>query len=142
MMIAKSPTLPIQEAFFERATNDPELAALGATVHDEPPEGAPRPYVIVGEAPFITVPDNTHSGFGWRTTITLGTWIEERGYKLGHQIQDRLIALFNRRPLDLFGFHVVTVKHEMDLLTRDPNPRLRHLQVRFIVQTEQLREES
>lgn len=139
-MIARSPTLEIQTVFFERASADVELTeTLGAQVFDQPPEGEPRPYVVIGEDPFFTVPDNTHSGFGWDTTITLGTWTEQRGFKLGHEIQGRLIELFNRQPMDLFGFHVVVVKHQLDRLARDPNHRLRHTQVRFTVQTEQER---
>lgn len=140
-MIAETPDLLIQQTFFTRASTDPELVeTLGAGVYDHPPEDAQRPYVVIGEDPFFTVPDNTHSGFGWRTTLTLGAWTEQRGFKTGHEIQGRLIALFNHQPMTLPGFHVVVVKHELHRLARDPNPRLRHTQVRFVIETEQDRE--
>jgi hypothetical protein len=135
-MIARSPTGPIQEAAFNRASTDTALTEdLGAEVYDYVPEGQPRPYVALGEA--FTVPDNTHGKFGWRTTVSLEVWSEERGFKQVNEIKDRLIQLFDHQPLALVDYHTVDVRHEFDQNLRDPDPNKRRAIVRFTVRTEQ-----
>lgn len=136
--MSKTPDLAIQTAFFERANGDAVLReGLGAEVFDYPDEKANRPYVVIGEDPFFTVPDNSHGSFGWNTTLTLGTWTEQRGFKLGHEIQGRLIELFDHQRFPIPGFHLVEIRHQLHRLARDPNPRLRHTQTRFTILTEQ-----
>lgn len=133
-MIAKSPTGAIQLAMYERVRDDPG----SVDIYDYTPEQAKRPYIVFGNA--ITTPDNTHSGFGWRTVVSLEIWAEERGFKEIDNIKNRLIGLFDHQQMALDGFHVVVVKHEFDQNLRDPNPRLRRANLRFIVETEQDRE--
>jgi hypothetical protein len=133
------PDLEIQQAIFVRASADETITqAFGAGVYDEPPEDAPRPYLIVGDAPFTTTRDEAHGTFGWETVITVSIWVEERGFKLAHELAQRLVELFHRQFMELPSFHVVDVRLEMSQLLRDPsNPRLRRSQVRLRIRTEQ-----
>lgn len=133
-MITQSPTGVIQEAIFARIDQDPE----SPDVYDHVSEGAPHPYVVIGDT--VTTPDNTHSGFGWRTIATLEVWVKERGYKQANAIKNRLVQLFDHQPLVLDGFHTVVVKHEFDQTLRDPDPRLRRAILRLVIETEQDRE--
>jgi hypothetical protein len=135
-MTTRSPTLPIQEAIFERASNDDGLQALSAETFDWVEESAKPPYVVVGEA--FTTPDNTHGSIGWITIATLSIWSKERGFREANQIKDRLIELFDHQPLEIDGFHTVEVRFEFDQTLRDPQPTLRRALLRLRVQTEQL----
>lgn len=132
-----SPTLAIQEAMYERAAADAGLEALDTEVFDHVPEKhRPRRYVVIGES--FTTPDNDHSGRGWITISTLSIWTDERGFKVAHQIKDRLIELFDHVPLTVDGFHHVETRHEFDQLLRDPEPILRRAILRLRTTTEEL----
>ncbi len=133
-----SPTLPIQQAIYARASVDPLLDELDAEVFDYVPEGKqhPRRYVVVGES--FTTPDNTHSGRGWITISTLSIWTDERGFMVAHQIKDRLIEIFDHQSLDVAGFHHVETRHEFDQLLRDSEPILRRAILRLRTTTEEL----
>lgn len=133
--MTEHPGLVIQEAIFGRISADPELLALGVQTFDYVPEGAHRPYVVVGEA--ITTPDNTHGAFGWITVSTLSIWSQERGFRQAHEIKNRLIVLFDHQPLIVAGFHHVETRHEFDQMTRDPDPKLRRALLRLRTATEQ-----
>jgi hypothetical protein len=82
--VAVSPLGPIQQALYERLTDDAELMGLVSGVFDHVPEGTQRPYVVVGEA--TSIPDNRHGGFGRQSTATLHIWTRERGFR-GQQLR-------------------------------------------------------
>lgn len=131
-----SPTLPIQEAIFGRASTDDELTkTLGAEIYDYVPEGVVRPYVVIGEA--FTIPDNAHGSIGWVTVSTLSIWSDARGFQEVNRIKDRLIRLFDHQPLVVAGFHHVETRHEFDQDFRDAQPTLRSALVRLRTSTEQ-----
>jgi hypothetical protein len=134
MTDAKSPTGLIQQALFERIAADEQ----SPDVYDHVLEGADIDYVVIGEA--FSTPDNTHSGFGFRTVATLEVWTKQRGFKRASDIKDRLLQLFDHKPMELDGFHVVDVKFEFDQTLRDPNPKLRRAILRLAIRTEQDRE--
>ncbi len=138
-MTALLPDLEIQQDVYVRAGADEAITqTFGAGVYDEPPEDAPRPYLIVGDAPFTTTRDESHGTFGWETVITVSIWVEQRGFKVAHELAQRLVELFHRQPMTLPSFHVVDVRLELSQLLRDPsNPRLRRSQVRLRIRTEQ-----
>lgn len=132
----RSPTLPIQEALYERASADPVLSELEVEVFDYVDEDhRPRTYVVIGEA--FTTPDNTHGSIGWTTVATLSIWTEERGFRAAHVIKDRLIELFDHQPLEVAGFHHVETRFEFDQMLRDPQPTLRRALLRLRIATEQ-----
>ncbi|MGH9204209.1 MAG: DUF3168 domain-containing protein [Vicinamibacterales bacterium] len=133
--LTRSPTLPIQEAIYDRASADDELKALDAEIYDYVPEDAPRPYVVIGEA--FTTPDNTHGEIGWVTISTLSIWSDDRGFRQAHLVKDRIVQLFDHQPLTVEGFHHVETRFEFDQMLRDPQPTLRRALLRLRTATEQ-----
>lgn len=133
-----SPTLPIQEALFERIRDDDVISELGYEVFDYVPEDKERErkYVTVGE--MFTTPDNTGGSIGWITIATLTVWSKERGFRIPHAVKDRLIELFDHQPMTVDGFHHVETRHEFDQLLYDPQPTLRRALLRLRISTEQL----
>lgn len=148
MNAAATETLgPIQRSLYLRLTGDATLTAMLGTapatpargalmgVYDGAPEGAPFPYVTLGEA--IETPRNAHAVYGAETVVTLHVWSKQRGYSEGLGIAGRLRQLLDHQLLDVVGHDVIAVRHEQTLTLRDPNPELRHLPVRFRITTEQ-----
>jgi hypothetical protein len=135
--VAVSPLGPIQQALYERLTDDAELMGLVSGVFDHVPEGTQRPYVVVGEA--TSIPDNRHGGFGRQSTATLHIWTRERGFRTAQQIEDRIVQLLDHQPLGVDGLHTVAVRFEFSQTLVDPEPPgdIRHIPIRFRVITEQ-----
>ncbi len=112
------------------------LQALGlAGVYDHVPETARRPYVVLGEA--IETPDNTHDGFGRIVVATLHVWSDYRGHAEQLAICDRLVRLLDHSRQELAGHRCISIRHELTQPLRDPDPKIRHLSVRFRITTEQ-----
>jgi hypothetical protein len=132
---ARSPLLPIQTAFYQRMTGDPDLMQVVSGVFDEVPESEQKPYVVLGEA--IETPRNNHGQFGRETVETLHVWSDHAGFSEALTIKNLLIELFDHQPLTVDGQHVVSVRYEFSQTLRDPNPDLRHVVLRFRVTTEQ-----
>lgn len=138
---------PTQAAFYARMIGDATLLAkLGQKtvpsgkppmdgVYDGAPEGAPYPLIDLGEA--VETPRNALAQLGSEVVVTLHVWLQGDGYAAGHAIVNDLKRLFDHQPLVIAGHAVVSVRHEQTLTLRDPNPKLRHLPVRFRLTTEQ-----
>ncbi len=131
----ESPCAAIQEAVYARLSGDEQLAAMVKGVFDEVPEQVVYPYVTVGEA--VETPFDTHDCYGAKVDTANHIWSDYRGYLQGNRIAGQIVALLARQPLDVDGHRVVTVKHRQTTPMRDPNPRLRHVVVRFQIITEQ-----
>lgn len=121
--------LPVQRALYAR------LTGLDLDVYDDVPEGAEFPYVVVGEA--TTVPDNTLTDFGHRSTVTAHVWSAYSGYSEALGIAGQLVAALDHQPLEVAGFDVIAVHHEQTVTMRDPDRDVRHVPVRFAIYTEQ-----
>ncbi|MEV1006130.1 DUF3168 domain-containing protein [Streptomyces sp. NPDC049881] len=137
MTVPTSPALPVQRALYARLNGDDELSGLVSGVHDGAPEPAPYPFVVLGEA--METPDNSHSGYGRQTVVTLHVWSRARGFAEGHGIAVRLVQLLDHQPLAVEGHHhIVTLYEFMQTLT-DPEPPgdIRHVVLRFRVRTSQ-----
>ncbi|WP_018503095.1 DUF3168 domain-containing protein [Parafrankia discariae] len=107
-------------------------------VFDFVPETARRPYITLGEA--IETPDNTHSGYGRQTLLTLHVWTEIRGYAQGNAIVDRLVALLDHQPLTITGRRWISTRLEFAQALPDPDPRIRHHVLRFRITSTILQE--
>lgn len=124
------PLLPIQRAVFARLD-----AELTVDVHDHVPEAAQYPYVVVGEG--TATPDNAHDRFGHDSTITLHVWSTYHGTSEALGIAGELIGLLDHSPLVVDELTTVAVRHQQTVTMRDPDADLRHVAVRFAVNTEQ-----
>lgn len=126
--------LPVQGAMFARIKADAVLnAAIGGRVYDEPPEGAAYPYVVLGDG--VETPDNEVAAFASRVAATLHVWSAYRGFREALVIAGHLIRVLDRQPLVVEGRGVVAVRHEQTITLRDPDSDVRHVVVRFAVDT-------
>lgn len=122
----------VQTAIYQALSQAPELAGVG--VHDEIPEPAAWPYIVVGEA--IEQPDNTHNRFGWQTLATLHIWSRYEGFAEANAIASHVTRLLDHQPLDVSGRHHVVTRSEFAQTLRDPEPGIRHVVLRFRIFTE------
>lgn len=126
--------LPLQGAMFARIKADVPLnTAVGGRVYDEVPEAATYPYVVLGEG--VETPDNEVAAFASRVAATLHVWSSYRGFREALDLAGHLIRLFDRQPLTVPGRNVVAVRHEQTITMRDPDSDVRHVVVRFGVET-------
>lgn len=125
----------IQRACFARMSADEALDAMVSGVFDEVPEEAEFPYVTLGEA--IEAPDNAHDSYGAKTAVAFHIWSDYRGYLEANTIGSHLQSLFDHQPLEIEGHRLVAMRFRQQTPMRDPNPKIRHVIVRFDVVTEQ-----
>lgn len=135
---------PAQEALYARLRGDEALRDLLAApggprglhgVYDGAPEGAPYPYVVLGEA--VETPRNAHGAFGAEVLADVHVWDQARTFSTAQRVAGRVRALLDHQPLAVAGHVVVSVRHEQTQTLRDPDPELRHLLVRIRITTEQ-----
>ena len=132
---AESAVDQIHRAIYARLTGDPELSGMVTGVWDDVPEDADWPYVTIGES--IESPDNTHGGFGRDVVATLHVWTKYAGTSQGARIGNRIVGLLDQQPLDIAGHTHIFTRFEFMQSLRDPDPRIRHVVLRFRVATEQ-----
>lgn len=141
MTAPTSPALAVQTAIYTALTGDQQLMDLlsGEGVYDWVDGDPAYPYVVIGEA--LETPDNTHSGYGRQTPVTLHVWSRYRGYKQALEIAQRIIQVLDHQPLAVAGHHHVVTRYEFMQTLTDPDPsgQIRHVPIRFRVITEQPR---
>ncbi len=131
-----SPILAVQTAVYTVLSGDSTLTStLGAGVYDEVPETAKLPYVVVGEA--YETADNAHDRKARRTTITVHVWSEQEGFTEPVTIANRVVTLLDHTALAVSGWTHVVTRYDFMQTLRDPDPNLRHVPVRFVVETEE-----
>lgn len=126
---------PVQAAIFAKLTGDATLTAMISGVYDgDAPEGAARPYVLIGES--IETADDAHGAFGRQTVQTLHVWSDYRGFAECNAIVGVLQTLLDQQPLDIVGARHVATRFELAQTSVDPDrPGLRHAPVRFRIIT-------
>lgn len=125
---------PLQQALYTRLTGDAALMADVAGVHDQVPEQAAYPYIVIGEA--TATPQGAHDRYGRRSTVTLHIWSTYHGFSEALGVLDHLVRLLDHQALPIAGHHTVAVRHAQTVTMRDPDADLRHVAVRFAVETE------
>lgn len=124
--------LPAQRALYNALTGN---LTPPTGVHDEVPDDATFPYVVIGEA--TATPDNAHDRFGHVATVTLHVWSSAHGYTEALGIVGELLALLDHQALTLDGLDSVVVRWQQTVTMRDPDRDLRHAIARFAISTEQ-----
>jgi len=134
-MLSESPVNPLQKALYARLNGDATLTTLmgPSSVHDQPPEGDPYPYIRLGD--HLDIPDNDLTSFGREVTETLHVWTRERSNGPGQAIAARVVELLDHQPdaLVVAGHQVVAIRWEFGQALTDPNPEIRHHVLRFRV---------
>lgn len=125
----------LNAAMYAKATADAELSNLATGIFQFVPEKQPFPYIEFGMG--IETPDNAHDSFGSLTTVIWHAWDTSRNLDVVHNIASRLIAIFDHQPLTITGHRRVALRFEQALTVTDPDPAIRHVTVRFKVNTQQ-----
>lgn len=130
--VALDPLDQIQRALYD-LLND----GLSAPVFDFVPEDQAYPYVAIGEA--TQVPDNAHDQYGSETTHVIHVWTEAEGWTQANSIADEVVRLLDHQQQNLVmdDHRAVSIRREMTRTMRDPDPRIRHVPLRFRIITEQ-----
>jgi hypothetical protein len=143
-MTTEDPSVPLQAGLYALLTADAPLMALVSGVYDEPPEGKPPAYVVIGSRK-QTTPDDAHGRNGRQNIVHLDTWTRARSTLPGDQIGARLVALLDKRQADLdplvAGHTVWKLRWEDSMSLDDPDRELRHRVDRFRIHTAQPPEE-
>ncbi|MBX7264924.1 DUF3168 domain-containing protein [Micromonospora sp. Llam7] len=129
---------PLQIALYSALRASARITGLlDERVYDHVPEPAEHPYLVIGEA--VEQPDNTHDTFGRQADITLHLWDKVDGYLRPTEVVDALVELLDhqRDALAIAGHQVVSIRFLDARTLRAPDPQLRHVPVRFRVNTQQ-----
>lgn len=126
------PTQPIQAAIYTALTGESGMA----DVYDEVPETADYPYIVIGEA--FTTPDNSHDRKAWRTVVTLHVWSDQQGFSEANGIAADIDAVLDHTSLTVTGYTHIATRFDFSQTLRDPDPKLRHIPIRYVVETEEI----
>jgi hypothetical protein len=105
---------------------------ISASVYDNVPEDASRPWVTIGEV--FGVPDNWHGGFGWDILTTIHVWTQSLGFKPALDIVNEIIPILDHKRASLVlpdSWYVVSIRFVQLSTMRDPDPEIRHVPVQF-----------
>lgn len=125
---------PVQQALYTTLTGDAALMADIEGVFDHVPEGTGFPYVHLGAK--TSVPDGAHDRYGARTTVTLHVWSAYHGWAEAQGIEGHLMRLLDEQTLTVTDHLFVSMRHQQSVEMNDPDTDLRHLAVRFAIETE------
>lgn len=125
---------PLQAAIRAHLIGDTALMADVTGVYDHVPEGTGFPYVTLGAA--TTIPRGALDRYGRRSTVTLHAWSSYHGWKEALGVVDHLLRLLDHQDLTVAGHEFVSMRHEQTVSMTDPDEDLRHIAVRFAIETE------
>ncbi|MFR9807065.1 DUF3168 domain-containing protein [Pseudonocardia sp. RS010] len=124
---------PVQRALYAALVALPGLAGEPGpgvvAIYDEPPEDAPKPYVVLGE--LDEQADDAHDRQGIDAGITLHVWSAYRGFREIAGIFVQLDTALDRKPIEIPGLVDVSIAAVSKTLQRDPDPDLRHGVARY-----------
>jgi hypothetical protein len=120
----------LQKTIYSALSSDNTLTStLGASVHDEVPQGTAYPFVQIGED--TAVDYSTKDETGAETTVVMHVWSRVAGSAQAKNIMDRVHTLLHDSNLTVTGFNLVNMRMEFSDLIRDPDGLTRHGIMRF-----------
>jgi hypothetical protein len=126
----------LQQSVFAALTANAALTALLGSdrIYDDVPQGAPKPYLTLGQT---TVRDwSTGTEEGNEHLVTLHVWSGARGKKEAGEIAEAARSALHDQPLTLVGHRLVNLRHEFSEARRDPDGSTIHAILRFRAVTE------
>jgi hypothetical protein len=126
----------LQQSVFAALSADAALIALlgAGRIHDDVPQGSPKPYLTLGQS---TVRDwSTGTDDGNEHLVTLHVWSDAKGKKQASEIADAVRTALHDQPLALTGHRLVNLRHEFSEARRDPDGATIHAILRFRAVTE------
>lgn len=130
----KTALWPLQQAIFQRLSNDTALMQKVKGVFDAVEEGQLFPYVTIGE-PNMT-PFETKSSYGENVPWVLHCWSRYRGKKEAYEILNLMIQALTKESWNVDGFNLLQFKIEPNMqVIEDIDGQTYHgiLRVRFFI---------
>lgn len=130
----KTALWPLQQAIFQRLSNDTALMQKVKGVFDAVEEGQLFPYVTIGE-PNMT-PFETKSSYGENVPWVLHCWSQYRGKKEAYEILNLMIQALTKESWNVEGFNLLQFKIEPNMqVIEDIDGQTYHgiLRVRFFI---------
>ncbi len=110
-----SATAAIQTAVYGVLSADATLLAMaGGGVHNDVPEGADYPHVLISKAtekPWHTFGTAT-TGLGWKNIIRVHVYSRYQGDSELLGIHGRIVTLLNFQPLTVTGYNSALVEYD------------------------------
>ena len=121
----------LQKAIFAALGGDGALVALlgAAKIHDHAPAHVAFPYITFGRTSVFDWSTGTESGD--EQLFTLHIWSKAQGKKETLAIMERVKALLHDAPLELTGYHLVSIRLEFSEARFDEELSVHHGLMRF-----------
>ena len=115
----------LQKTIYAALSGDNNLTSvLGASVHDEVPQGSSYPIVQIGEDTALDYGVKGENGS--EVTIMIHVWSRYTGSSEVKNIMDRVHTLLHDSSLSVTGFNLVNMRFEFSDIIRDPDGVTRH----------------
>jgi hypothetical protein len=126
----------LQKAIFATLGSDAVLVALldGGKIYDHAPAHVAFPYITFGRTNVFDWSTGTESGD--EQIFTLHIWSKAQGKKETLAIMEQVKALLHDAPLELAGFHLVSIRLEFSEARFDEDLSVHHGLMRFRALTE------
>lgn len=121
----------LQRAIFAALGGDAPLVGLlgAAKIHDHAPAHVEFPYITFGRTSVFDWSTGTESGD--EQLFTLHIWSKAQGKKQTLAIMERVKALLHDAPLELTGYHLVSIRLEFSEARFDDDLSVHHGLMRF-----------
>ena len=120
----------LQTRIYATLNGDSTLTnTLGASIHDDVPEGSSYPFVSLGEEQSNEY--GTMDVDGTDTAMTIHVWSQYKGAKQTKDILDRIHTLLHDSSLSVTGYNLVNLRFEFSDIMKDPDGVTRHGVIRF-----------
>ena len=103
-------------------------------IYDDAPQGAPYPFITLGQSAVRDWSTGTEDGA--EHNLTLHVWSRSGGKKQVHEILEAIRAVLHDQPLMLADHHLVKLRHEFAEARLDPDGDTFHGIVRYRAVTE------
>lgn len=129
-----SADLELQGAVVQRLKGDAVLMSMIRGVYDQPPDGAQRPYLTIGEAQVIR--DDATCVDGSMIYLTMHAWSDAVGFVEAKRIAGAVVDLLHLAPITLETARLVSLMHRQTRVFRDANGITSHAVIELVANVE------
>ena len=109
---------------FDLLDGDATLGALVNAIHDNAPDEAPLPYVVIGDDSMNDFGGHTFDGF--EGPVTIHVWTEGEGRKVNKDILNRIYEILHNIDIAIPGFKTIVFRCILSEVLLDPDNRTYH----------------
>lgn len=128
-MATETALWPLQQALFQRLSNDTDLMQQATGVYDAVAEDLPYPYVTIGAPTTLNI--ETRNTFSEEISVTIHSWSVAGGKKESYALLNAIHKAIGK-GLPLGGpFRLLAVSRPELQVIDDADPRIKHGMARF-----------